>query len=88
MTLGKGGPGLLPPAGNGGLVALTSPPCGLLPAPSYGLQQPADMAGMIPNAKLQVDDRRNSSTGPALAPEAIGFGAVLQILGQTGELFR
>jgi hypothetical protein len=45
------------------------------------------MAGMMPDAKSQVDDRRNAAASPELAPKTIGFGTALQTLGQTGELF-
>lgn len=41
---------------------------------------------MVGDAKLQGDDRGDSATGPHLAAEAIGFGAPVQQLGQTGKL--
>jgi hypothetical protein len=47
----------------------------------------ADKAGMIPEATFQADARRYPAVGPELPAEAIGFGAALQTLGQTGELF-
>jgi hypothetical protein len=48
-----------------------------LPAPLHMLQQPADMAGMIPDAKFLVDDHCNAAAGPELASKAIGVGAAL-----------
>jgi hypothetical protein len=82
----EGGPCVFPPAGNGRLVALPRPPCGLLPAPPQRLQQTADMAGMIPDTPRQVDDCGNPSAGPKLSSKPVGFGTALQELGQAGEV--
>jgi hypothetical protein len=41
---------------------------------------------MVGDAKLQVDDRGDSATGPHLAAKAVGVGAPVQQLGQTGQL--
>ena len=59
----------------------------LLRTPTDGFAQAADMARMIPDAKFQLHHGGDPATGPELAPEAIGFGAALQIVGQARELF-
>jgi hypothetical protein len=43
------------------------------------------MDGMVADPKFPADDRRHASAGPELPPEAIGFGAPMQELGQTGQ---
>ncbi len=44
------------------------------------------MDRMVGEAKFQVDHRGDPSAGPDLPPEAIGFGATVQQVGQAGEL--
>jgi hypothetical protein len=71
---------------NGGLVALTGPPCRFLEAASHHVEQATYMPRMRGNAKFQADDYSEASGGPDLAPDAIGFGAAGQELGQAGQL--
>jgi hypothetical protein len=42
---------------------------------------------MIPDTTFQLHHGGDPATGPELAPEAIGFRAALQIVGQASELF-
>jgi hypothetical protein len=45
------------------------------------------MDGMVADTKLQANDRGHTSASPDLPAEAIGFGAPLQKIGQTRQLF-
>ena len=44
------------------------------------------MDRMVGDAKFQVDHRGDPSAGPDLPPEAIGFGAPVQQVGQMSQL--
>lgn len=61
-------------------------PGGLLRAPPDGLAQAADMARVVPDAERQLNEGGDPAAGPDLPPEAIGFGPVVQQLGQTSQL--
>jgi hypothetical protein len=41
---------------------------------------------MVGDAKCQPNHRRNTPTGPALPPKAIGLGPSVQEVGQAGQL--
>ena len=55
--------------------------------PPRRTQQPADMVGMVPDAELLADDRRDALGGPDLAKEAEGFGTLGEQTGKLCELF-
>jgi hypothetical protein len=74
------------PVGNGGFVALASPSCGLLKAPPDGLEEAADMGGMVPDTEGQMDDDSHACSCPDLPAKAIGFGTPVQERGQAGQL--
>jgi hypothetical protein len=44
------------------------------------------MDGMVGHTKLQVNHRSDPAAGPDLPPEATGFGAPMQQVGQTSQL--
>jgi hypothetical protein len=82
----EGGPGLLAPAGNGRFVALPGTPSGLLQTPADGLEEAADVARVVGDAKLQPNHRGDPDTGPDLPSKAIGFGPAVQEFGQAVQL--
>ena len=45
------------------------------------------MDGMVADTKRQANDHRHASAGPDLPAETIGFGASMQKIGQTRQLF-
>jgi hypothetical protein len=67
-------------------VALARPLGRLLQAPRYRFAQAADMDRMVRDAKRRGDDCGDVATGPHLTAKAMGFGAPVQQLGQTGQL--
>ena len=74
------------PVGNGRFVALPRTACRLLETPLNGLEEPADVGWMEPNAICQVNDDGNAHASPDLAAKAVGFGSPLQEFGQAGQL--
>jgi hypothetical protein len=78
LPLFDGRPDLVAPAGDGRFVALPSAPRGLLETPADRLAQAAAMGEMVRDATREADHRGDAAPCPELAPEAIGFGALLQ----------
>lgn len=74
------------PVGNSRFVALPRAARRLLETPLDGLEEPADVGRMVPDAKLAVNDDGNARSGPNLAAKSVGFSAPLQELGQAGQL--
>ena len=64
--------------GNGRCVALPSAQRGLLETPADRLAHAADMGEMTRDATREANHRGDAAPRPELAPEAIGFGALLQ----------
>lgn len=58
-------------------VALPSAPRGLLEAPAQRLAQAADLGEMVGDATCEANHRGAAAPCPKLAPEALGFGALL-----------
>jgi hypothetical protein len=73
------------PVGNGRFVALPRTACRLLETPLDGLEEPADVGWMVPNAICQVNYEGNAHASPELAAKAVGFGSLLQEFGQAGQ---
>jgi hypothetical protein len=71
--------------GDGGFVALPGTTRGLLWTPAHRSAQTADVGGMIGAAKLCANHGSHASSGPQLAPEAIGCGPSRQQGRQAGE---
>ena len=80
------GPRLDPPALDRLLVPLDGPGDGDLRGPSQSLEQARDLALAVRDAELLSDDPGDPVTGPDLAPEAIGLGAVPEEVGDQAEL--
>ncbi len=86
LPLFDGRPDLVAPAGDGRFVALAGATGGLLETPADRLAQAADMGEMVRDAKREADHRGDAAPCPELAPEAIGFGALLQQRREVGAL--
>src|ERR1700722_3933406 len=66
----------LSPVSDRSFITLDGSPDGHLWRPAQFLQQAADVAFVIADAELLLDDLRHPSTGPQLTTEAIGLRSV------------
>lgn len=77
-------PDLVAPAGDGRLVALAGTSHGLWRTPADGLEETADMGGVIDDAKRHPYHLGHPFPGPDLAAETLGLGAPVQEGGEAG----
>ncbi len=80
------GPRLDPPAPDRLLVPLDRPGDGDLRGPSQALEQPRHLALAVRDAELLAEDSGDPLTGPDVAAEAVGLGAMPEEVGDQPEL--
>ena len=81
-------PDLVTPALDGLLVPLDGPPDRHLGRPVQLLEQPADVALVVADAELLLDDLGDAGAGPDLAAEAVGLRPVPEELRDQPLLLR
>lgn len=81
-------PALVPPAPDGFFVPLACPPDRQLGRPVQFLEQPADMALMVADPELFLNDPSDAGTGPDIPPKAVRLGTMPEELGDQTFLRR